>query len=88
MGSVFGPAALPLIACVALLTAATLQILGFAAPFWSHDGEKYSGLWREGACLRGSYYECYKYDITILQNTPGNVYVYSIDTEIPMFIFV
>ncbi|KAL5008691.1 hypothetical protein ScPMuIL_014272 [Solemya velum] len=70
MGSIFGAAALPLIACVALLVAATLQILGFASPYWSHDGTRYTGLWREGECLRESYYDCYKFDITILQRTP------------------
>jgi hypothetical protein len=64
MPSMLGAGSLPFIACIALLVAATLQILGFAVPSWSYNGieERYEGLWRYGACRGEGTQDCYKYD--------------------------
>ncbi len=70
MASVFGAAAIPFIACIALLVAEALQILSFAAPYWaseklksSPDSVKTVGLWRYAQCVGGSNVDCFQYDI-------------------------
>ena len=60
--NLLGTASLPFIACIALLAAAILEILGFAAANWSHDGVFNVGLWRKGECFKPNHADCYKDD--------------------------
>ncbi|XP_046334297.1 uncharacterized protein LOC124116815 [Haliotis rufescens] len=62
MASVFGAAAIPFIACIALLLAESLQILSFAAPYWASDQFGSFGLWRHVKCVGGSNIDCYQYE--------------------------
>lgn len=70
MAGGFGAASLPLISAIALLAGAVLIILGFAAPFWSHNGIVYVGLWRYGGCVTPEHYDCYSYDQPSLRHIP------------------
>ncbi|XP_041353577.1 uncharacterized protein LOC121371619 [Gigantopelta aegis] len=63
MASLFGAAAIPFIACIALLAAETLQILSFAAPYWATSevtGTSF-GLWRKARCAT-EYVGCTRWD--------------------------
>ncbi|ESO82998.1 hypothetical protein LOTGIDRAFT_236912 [Lottia gigantea] len=59
-----GAAALPFIACVALLAALILHVLSFASPYWAYsDGVGHFGLWRYAECLLDDIKDCYRYDM-------------------------
>lgn len=73
MAGGFGAASLPLISAIALLAGAVLLILGFAAPFWSHDGTHYRGLWRYGRCVNEGHRDCYHYDEPSLRHIEGSL---------------